>query len=433
MSIIDTETVHHYSPRGAQRQLFNDFSPEVLMTGPAGTGKTRACLEYTHAKALRYPGSHHLLVRKVFEDLKASALVLLRDEVISEALANGTITETSGSRFKPAMFGYRNGSMIIAGGMDRASKVMSAYYDSICVNEATELDEIDWDTLTTRLRHYKMPWQQIIADCNPAEAAHWLKLRADQGRTIMHNTQHRENPVYFHADGTPTAAGRSYVYGVLHNLTGVLRLRLLDGIWAAAEGVIYTEFDPAIHIVDTFPIPENWARYWAIDWGFNHPFCWQNWAEDRDGNLWLAQEIYMTGRTVEQHCRTIKRFTAGQPRPQLIVVDHAKQERVIFEREMRMRTTLAKKDVLVGIHEVQQRLKARRMFFLRGALVERDFALRDLKLPGATVEEIPGYIWLDQDHEKEGPVKKNDHGCDAKRYLTAELDLRPRLLGRRTR
>jgi hypothetical protein len=60
---------------------------------------------------------------------------------------------------------------------------------------------------------------------------------------------------------------------------------------------------------------------------------------------------------------------------------------------------------------------------MRGALTSRDAALTDAKRPGCTAEEIPGYVWLDPSKAKEGPVKDNDHGCDAVRYVVAERDL----------
>lgn len=422
-----SELVHFYEPRGTQRQLWHDHAGELVMAGPAGTGKTRACLEYVHDCALNHPGARMILIRKTLESMKASALVTWQEEVLDEALTIGEVVPFGGNRFTQAQFAYRNGSVVLVGGMDKPGKVMSAQYDLIYVNEATELDEVDWESLLTRKRHGRMPWQQLIADCNPAEQTHWLKLRADAGLSRMYHTRHQENPLYFEADGTPTDLGRSYVLGTLANLSGLMKARMFDGLWVAAEGVIYVEFDPAVHIVDRFDVPPDWPRYWAIDFGFAHPFVWQEWAEDHDGRLWLVHEIYMTGRTVEDHCRTIKRVTNGQPRPQKIVVDHQRQEREIFEREMRMRTTLAKKDVLPGINAFQQRLKARRLFFMRDSLVERDEKLMLLKEPYTTEQELPGYVWLDKDAPKEGPVKRRDHGCDAGRYLVAELDLRPRL------
>ena len=44
---------------------------------------------------------------------------------------------------------------------------MSTECDMISRQEATELELADWLALTTRLRNGVMPYQQLIADCNP--------------------------------------------------------------------------------------------------------------------------------------------------------------------------------------------------------------------------------------------------------------------------
>lgn len=54
---------HTYHPRGACVDLFNYRGPEVLMSGPAGTGKSRACLEKIHMMALANPGMRGLIVQ----------------------------------------------------------------------------------------------------------------------------------------------------------------------------------------------------------------------------------------------------------------------------------------------------------------------------------------------------------------------------------
>jgi hypothetical protein len=57
--------------------------------------------------------------------------------------------------------------------------------------------------------------------------------------------------------------------------------------------------------------------------------------------------------------------------------------------------------------------------------VRRDPALVDAKKPTCTAEEVPGYIWdtgLGK-APKEQPLKADDHGCDAKRYMVAHKDL----------
>ena len=103
-----------------------------------------------------------------------------------------------------------------------------------------------------------------------------------------------------------------------------------------------------------------------------------------------------------------------------------------------MSTSPAKKTVSDGIQAVQSRLKAAgdgrpRLFLVRGALNERDSELEDAKKPTCTEEEVVGYVWAVKPGTagglKEEPVKQDDHGMDAMRYMVAELDLggRPRV------
>jgi len=103
-------------------------------------------------------------------------------------------------------------------GMDKATKIMSSEFDMIYVGEATELTENDWEMLATRLRNGVMPYQQLIADCNPEAPTHWLKVRVDTGKTTGLDSRHEDNPVYYDAEGQLTDQGRPYI-NRLDNLT----------------------------------------------------------------------------------------------------------------------------------------------------------------------------------------------------------------------
>jgi phage terminase large subunit len=54
-------------------------------------------------------------------------------------------------------------------------------------------------------------------------------------------------------------------------------------------------------------------------------------------------------------------------------------------------------------------------------VVDPDPALLDSKRPGGTEQEFDGYVWDTSNGRKRGeePVKKDDHGMDALRYLVA--------------
>ncbi|MEU9792892.1 phage terminase large subunit [Streptomyces sparsogenes] len=433
--------VVRYEPRGAARELFHSRQSEIAMAGPAGTGKSLACLYRVHFAALNSPGIRCLIARKTAVSLGSTTLVTFEKKVATEAIASGIVRWYGGSAREAACYRYSNGSVIVVGGLDKPEKVLSSEYDLIFIDEATELTETDWETLGTRLRNGKLSWQQQIAACNPAHPTHWIKQRADRGGMVMLHSRHRDNPAYINADGSLTEQGRDYM-AKLDALTGVRRLRLRDGVWAAAEGLIYEGWDDTLHVIDPFTIPDQWTRWLTIDFGFTNPFCAQWWAEDGDGRLYLYREIYRTRRLVEDHAKHILKLVTDddgewtEPRPRAVICDHDAEDRATLERHLGMSTSPAKKTVSDGIQAVQSRLKRAadgrpRLSLVRGALVERDPELEDAKRPTCTEEEITGYVWAVKPGGvlKEEPVKENDHGMDALRYMVAERDLggRPRM------
>lgn len=226
--------------RGAARELLRRRDPELLLAGPSGTGKTVACCWKLHLAMAKYPGARALMARKTGTALAASAVVTYREQVLGVDAAGFGVTYFGGSRQRPPAFEYPNGSAIVLGSFDDPEKIKSSEFDLIYLNEATELSPEDWEMASGRLRHGVMPYQQLIADCNPAGPAHWLKRRCDQGRTVMLISVHEDNPRYYDAAaGSWTADGLAYL-ARLDRLTGVRYRRLRLGEWCAdVEGALW--------------------------------------------------------------------------------------------------------------------------------------------------------------------------------------------------
>ena len=436
----DRPTEHRYRPAGSAQELFRSRAPEVLLSGPAGTGKSRACLEKLHAMCLLNDGMRGLIVRKTAVSLGSTALVTFREFVAKEALDSGEVKFYGGSPQEAASYRYGNGSVIVVGGMDKATRIMSSEYDVVYVQEATELTEDDWEAITTRLRHGAVSFQQIIADCNPDAPHHWLKQRCDRGTTHLIYCRHEDNPrLYDPETNVWSTEGAEYIRR-LEALTGVRYERLRLGKWAAAEGLVYDTFDPAIHLYKPIGLPpDNWTRWWSVDFGFTNPFVLQMWAEDPDGRLYLYREIYKTQTLVEDHAKAalalVKRGDGHRPdrMPRDIICDHDAEGRATLESKLGRSTTAAHKSVLEGIEAVKERLRVQpdgkpRLYICRDALAERDRALEDAKKPTTTAQEMLEYVWDDK-AKKEQPLKTSDHGADALRYVVAALDLvgRPRV------
>lgn len=431
MSQVD----HWYEPLGSALEVLHARDDELLVAGPAGTGKSRACMEKVHLMCMLNPGMRALILRKTLTSLTATGLVTWREHVVREYLAAGQVSYYGGSQQESAQYRYLNGSTVTIGGMDRAPKIMSSEYDLVYVQEATELSENEWEMITTRLRNGKVAFQQLLADCNPDVPHHWLRKRVEGGRTRMLESRHEDNPTLFRPDGSMTSRGASYM-SKLDSLTGVRHARLRLGKWVAAEGLVYEEYSPTANLLDRFVIPQSWLRYWSIDFGYRNPFVCQFWAEDPDGRLYLYREIYLTSRIVEDHARDILAIVAPggnwvEPRPQVILCDHDAEDRATLERHLKLPTRAAMKTVSDGLQAVSARLRAAgdgkpRLFLLRDAIVRVDSDLKDRSLPISTQEEIVGYAWdMSTTKTKDVPLKENDHGMDAMRYLVAHRDLQP--------
>lgn len=409
-----------YEPRGSALELWKAKDPEVLLDGPAGTGKSRGILEKVNACCIKYPGIRVLLVRKTKASLAETTLVTWEEHVRPPVLPSN-VTRASRKSYK-----YPNGSEVACGGMDDPNKIMSSEYDIIAAFECIEFTEEDWEAFTIRLRNGKMPYNQLLGDTNPSHPGHWLKKRMDRGQTRRIICRHQDNPRLFTDSGQLTDYGQAYM-AKLNDLTGIRRARYLLGSWSAAEGLVY-EWDDSVHLVDRFEIPEDWRRFRTIDFGFNNPFVCQWWALSPDDELYLYREIYMTKRTVRVHAQQINELSEGE-RIEETIADHDAEDRATLE-ESGIYTVAAFKAIRPGIEKVQDRLKVHdqtkraRLYIMRDALVEVDQDLAEKKKPLCTYDEILAYRYPKArgNTEKEVPVKEDDHGMDPMRYLVAHID-----------
>lgn len=433
-----------YQPYGTAKQFLYCKDSEVLYAGPAGTGKSICCLNRLYLICEKYPGARCLMVRKTRESLSESALVTWEQEVVPEGhpMLNGP------QRRMRQSYQFGNGSEIILGGLDKAQKVMSTQYDIIYVMEAIEVTQEDWESLVSRKgRRTAVPYQQIIADTNPSYPNHWLKKRCDAGITTLIQSRHQDNPLFFNQrTGEITPMGVKYL-AQFQTMDPLRRKRLGEGLWVQAEGAVFEMWDEQIHVVDDFPIPPEWPRYWSMDFGFRNPCVLQMWAEDPDGNIYLFREFYKTNTLIEdvaayakrmmdedlEQCR--KQIFDALPRgeidadsarrldalhemlkPKAVIADHDAEDRATFERHTGLLTRPGNKAVLAGIQTMSEWLRVGvngkpRIRILRSALFnERDPVLKQAQKPQCTREEMEGYVWEDG-KVKESPVKLNDHGC----------------------
>ncbi len=395
-----------YRPWGAAEKLCYARDREILLAGPAGTGKTRAALEKIFLCLQKYPAMRALLVRKTRASLTQSVLVTLEEKVFPRG------HPALGGPGRGYRHGYRleNGAELVLGGLDNPDRIMSSEYDMVLACEATELTIEDWEKLLTRLRNAVLPYQQAIAECNPAHPGHWLNARADAGLMLRLVSRHQDNPTLFdRSTGRWTGAGENYLH-TLRRLSGVRRKRLLDGLWAAPQGLVY-EMLPD-HVISIPPPEGRTLRCCAgIDWGWRDPTAVVVGLLCRDSCLYVVDELYESRLPLEELARRldalvrrwdIEIFFADRSRPELI--DHLRR------RDIACRPVPAH-GIESGIAMVESRL-------LAGGL---KISARCRRL----IDEASQYQYA-ADAPTTGnslPIPLNDHAMDALRYLVAAMDM----------
>ena len=176
--IVKTNPI--YSP------FYQDESRILVFHGGAGSGKSvfvsakimrRACFERPHKI---------LVIRKVASTLKDSVYAELSTRIDEFGMSKHIHPNKTDKTFT-----FDNGNMIICKGLDEPEKIKSIEgITSVWIEEATELNENDFDQLMLRVRGEKANYIQFILSFNPIDENHWIKRRLIDTKeaTVLHTT-----------------------------------------------------------------------------------------------------------------------------------------------------------------------------------------------------------------------------------------------------
>jgi phage terminase large subunit len=392
-----------YVPYGGALEMMYAHDHELILAGPAETGKTLACCWKAHILASKYPGCQGAIVRKTQKSVYGSVI-----QTYERVIQGAPISPYGGE--KPEKYLYANGSVVWVGGMDNPDKVLSSERDFIYVNQPEELNEAEWELLLTRAtgRSAVIPYPQVFGDPNPGGSKHWIRERARQGKLRLITSVHRDNPtLYDPGTGEITEQGKRTM-AVLNNLTGVRRKRLLEGIWATSEGAVYDMFDATIHVRER-DAKEMQRWMLAMDEGYTNPAVILLIGIDGDGRLHIAREYYRRG-TLQKDVVAEARKWANESKAYLVAVDQSAAGLIADLKDAGLPADGHKGRVLDGITAVQGYLR-----------VQDDGRPRLTVDPSCveTINEFESYVWKP---EKDEPVKEYDHALDALRYgiMTAQ-------------
>ena len=308
-----------------------------MITGFAA-GKTRGACAAAIVHAVRFPRAKILLGRKTYAETVNTVKqpFFQMAEPLYEA----------GWFIRPDKWDYRegtnharliNGSQFIFSNLDDPVKFRNEEYSLVIVDQAEEIDEVLWETLTGRIRWNETPpeaWQ-IIAAAND-NGHNWLWRRFVQFPTLHAENPRRcrLHPYCIFEEGHPSAEGfpqdlpcstRRFFHGTTldnkHNLSPRYLAVLLSHppqwqkhfIYATMEGGAGRLLPDPIVIPFLEP-PQHWPKWRAIDHALNSPCCcyWITVNSDEfehrgiaPNSIYVYREYWQEKRSVDQHAAGI--------------------------------------------------------------------------------------------------------------------------------
>jgi hypothetical protein len=189
----------------------------------------------------------------------------------------------------------------------------------------------------------------------------------------------------------------------------------------SVQGAVYPTFDRKVHLKPPADIPQDLTYYGAIDFGW-HTTAFLLMGVDKDQTWYVVDEVYGKEETLEDVLPRIKNVI-GDKRLVLIVADSANRDAVEIMGKTYPVAGVNKandtKGYQVGIGLVTEKLKPRMQ--LVGLPKPSLFIGTNCK---KFIFELESYRFPEEKPERNAsdvPIKENDHGPDALRYLFLHL------------
>jgi PBSX family phage terminase large subunit len=295
------------------------------------------------------------------------------------------------------------------------AKIAGLTLGGALVDEGSLVPESFFNMLISRLSE---PGAQLFLTTNPGPPGHYLKRKwIDREGELDLKTWHftlEDNPWLDPA----YVAELKRQFGPRGSL---FYQRYIDGLWVAAEGAVYRNFNRDLHCIPRLPDGRIEELRAAVDPGATHPTAFLK--AYRIGDKWyIGGEYRRSDKSPAEVSKDLKRFIGGEYPTSIDVDPAAKAHRLQFIGDGIEGIQQADNDVLNGIQKV---INA----FDQGWLQLVGPATPMLQ------EELEGYRWDPKATERgeDAPIKEDDDLVDCLRYLVNRITKSRRLAPPRRR
>lgn len=399
----------------------------IIADGAIRSGKTVSMsLSYVFWAMSSFNGQNFIMAGKTISSFQRNVLTNLK--MMLRSRGYHCIHHLSGET--PNMLEVTKGKVTnyfhIFGGKDEGSQELvqgitaaGAFFDEVALMPESFVNQATGRCSITGSKFW--------FNCNPAGPMHWFKtgwinksigyLGRKKTEELIAADKEVKNILYLHFtmdDNLSLDEAIKKRYRSLY--AGVFFLRYIEGLWAVAEGLIYTMFTKSANIYDDETRPKGLeylsTRTISLDYGTTNPCVFLDIYDDGD-TIWVDREYRWDSRVEKEGQKTdsqygddMDSFMGDNPDLQCDVVSDPSA--ASFIAELKSRGYIVKpadNEVLDGIRVVAALFQAGK--------------IKVHKRCKGLITELRSYVWDDKaaQHGDEKPVKQLDHGPDALRYF----------------
>lgn len=390
-----------------KKEMFNDVYLPYLTDynkrfsvyyGGAGSGKSVFITQKLLLKYLKMKNRKCLVVRKVDATLRDSCFALFKD-IISQwhIYKQCKINKTDMTIELP------NGSIFLFKGLSDRERIKSiANISDIWIEEATEIEEEDYDQLCLRLRS-KLPYNEIIVSFNPVSKANWCYKRwfkedseYDKNNTIILHTTYKDNKFLpkEYIDNLLNMKKTNYAYYKIY----------AEGEFSSLDKKVYNNWKDKPFDYREILKNKDVKTIYGLDWGYVHDptaiIC--SLINETTKEIWIYDGYSKKGMSNEEIFEKLQDMQIHTAR---IVCDSAEQKSIEDLRRLGCKRVVpcskGKDSIMNGITLIQE------------YYIYINPNCRDI------IEEFLNYTWQKDRHTNEyinKPIDKFNHFMDAFRY-----------------
>ena len=401
-----------FNPHAGQEEIAEAVTQYKYIVVRAGRrfGKSALALNLVLREALYNPGRYWIIAPEYKQAKSIYWRDLVRDFVPEELILQKNDNELI-LRIRSLVDGKE--SIIEFKGSDKENTLRGAGLKGVVLDEYAFQKEHIWDKVISPMlvqtdgwaifittpngvsNHFKKFWDNAVAEESKETNKLWRTFHFTSYDNPLIKKENLDNE---RARLTPEFFSQEYL-----------------AEFAKFVGLIYTEFDNNIHVRD-FEVDESWSFYRAIDFGVNDPNAVPFIGVDRDGVIYIYDELYIGDLHISELAELIKQKSAHRYFIATYADSAGKQQRMDLS-QYGVYTIPVKKNTGEGSRE-----------WLQATIREVHQLLKDKKIIvhprcKATIKEFMSYSWK-KDRMGEAvniPEDKNNHILDAIRYFVTSV------------